>query len=91
MNKFKGFGNANIKNERFEEIKTNLYNLERYKHLKGNDRRLINKIHLAYSKKGCSFFMIRLIYKFYNDFFPDLKRRKGLSKLNYAIKFSKGT
>lgn len=90
MNQFKGFGNTNIKKERFKEIITNLSTLEKYNHLNEDDRKLIAEIYTAYSKKRYSIYLIRLIYKCYDDFFPDLKKRKGLSKLNYAIKFSKG-
>ncbi len=90
MNKFKGFGNANIKEERFKEININLSNLEKYKNLKDEDRDFISKIHAAYRKKGPSLYLFRLLYKFYQEFFPDLKRRKGLSRLNYAVKFSNG-
>lgn len=78
------------KSDRFNEINTNLAILEAYKSLKDEDRKLIGKIHAAYGKKGYSFYLIKDIYKNYEVFFPDLKKRKGLSKLNFAIKFSKG-
>jgi hypothetical protein len=33
--------------------------------------------------------LIAMLYKFYNKFFPDFKERKGLSKLNFAIKYAR--
>lgn len=78
------------KSDRFKEISTNLSILEAYKNLKEEDKNLIGKINTAYSKKRYSLYLIRSIYKHYEVFFPDLKKRKGLSKLNFAVKFSKG-
>ncbi|TCC97565.1 glycosyltransferase family 2 protein [Pedobacter hiemivivus] len=78
------------KSDRFKEISINLAILGVYKNLKEEDRKLIGKIHTAYSKKKYSLYLIQNIYKYYECFFPDLKKRKGLSKLNFAIKFSKG-
>lgn len=89
MHKFKGYVKTNIKAERFKEIDLNLFLLGKYKNLKEADKKLIGKIYAAYHKKGYSLYLIRLIYKQYQDYFPDLKIRTGLSRLNFAIKFSK--
>ena len=79
------------KADRFKDISINLDVLENYRYLKEVDKNLIRKIKLAYTTKRCSLYLINTIYKHYQVFFPDLKKRTGLSKLNFAIKFSQGT
>jgi glycosyltransferase involved in cell wall biosynthesis len=88
--KEKNLAKPSPKSDRFKEINTNLGILEAYKNLEDEDRRLISKIHAAYGKRKYSLYLIKNIYKYYEIFFPDLKKRKGMSKLNFAIKFSKG-
>lgn len=68
------------------ETIVNLANLETYSGLLPADRKLINKIANSYSRKS-SFSLIKLIFDNYQFFFPDLKPRFGLSRLNFAIKF----
>ncbi|MEH3113316.1 glycosyltransferase [Pedobacter terrae] len=89
MHKFKGNVKTDIKAERFKEIDLNLSLVRNYKNLKEADKKLIKKIYAARRRKGFSPYLIRLIYKYYQDYFPDLKSRTGLSRLNFAIKFSK--
>lgn len=89
MHQFKGKIDKKIKIDRSKEISTNLSILEKYKYLNESDQKLISKIRSTYDKKGLSIYIIRLIYHYYQDFFPDLKNRKGLSRLNFAIKFAK--
>ena len=72
-----------------KERMTNLALLKEYKNLRTTDKELIAKIYNAYIKKTYSFYLIKMIINAYDDFFPDLKKRHGLSKLNFAIKFSK--
>lgn len=71
------------------EILTNLQLLQDYKGLSNNDRLLIKKISSSY-KKRISLFLIELIVKYYNIYFPDYKPRSWKSRLNFAIQFSKG-
>lgn len=71
------------------EINTQLQIIKEYKGLSAQDRRLINKIATAYQKKN-NIFLMSLITKYYDKYFPDRKRRNLLSKLNFALKFSKG-
>ncbi|TDG37147.1 glycosyltransferase family 2 protein [Pedobacter changchengzhani] len=68
-----------------DEINTNLRLVQTYKGLTTDDKILINKIAKAYQKK-ISLFLINLIIKHYNEYFPDRKPRKWFSKLNFAIK-----
>ena len=88
MHNFKGDEFRNTKIDRANEISTNLSILKQYKNLNQDDRQLISRIQISYNKQGISLYLIRLIYKYYQDFFPDLKSRKGLSRLNFAIKFA---
>ncbi|SOD19851.1 glycosyltransferase family 2 protein [Pedobacter xixiisoli] len=67
------------------ETATNLTNLQTYSGLLPADRKLISRIANSYWKKN-SLFLIKLIFDDYEKFFPDLKPRSGLSRLNFAIK-----
>jgi glycosyltransferase involved in cell wall biosynthesis len=89
MYRDKNSGKPASKSVHVKERATNLALLKEYKNLRPEDRRLISKIYDAYTKDGLSLYLIKIIFYFYNDFFPDLKKRDGLSKLNFAIKFSK--
>lgn len=70
------------------EVLTNLKLLQKYKRLSGQDRLDIEKISAAFSK-GISPFLIKLIVTQYPVYFPDLKPRNFLSRLNFALKFLK--
>jgi len=88
MHRFKGEVYKNTKIDRTDEMITNLKILENYKLLNESDKKLISKIKNSYTKQRLSTFIIRLIYSHYQDFFPDLKYRTGLSRLNFAFKFA---
>ncbi|NTE04740.1 glycosyltransferase [Agrobacterium tumefaciens] len=88
MHHFKGEKDKNTKIDRSKEISTNLSIVEKYKYLKESDQKMISEIRSNFDKKGFSIYIVRLIYRYYQDFFPDLKNRKGLSRLNFAIKFA---
>ena len=90
MYRDKGLDNPGSRSDHIKERIINLALLKEYKNLTKKDQRLICKIHNEYLKKGHSLYLIKTIFNCYNDFFPDLKKRNGLSKLNFAIKFSKG-
>jgi glycosyltransferase involved in cell wall biosynthesis len=69
-----------------------LRNFLSYKGLTDNDRETINKVYNAYARKkkySYNLPLITLIVKYYPIIFPDIKLRTGLSRLNYAIKFSR--
>ena len=69
-----------------------LVNFLSYEGLQIVDRHKISKIYKAYAYKRITswhFPLIALIVKQYPIIFPDIKLRKGLSRLNYAIKFSR--
>ena len=68
-----------------DEINTNLQLVKNYNGLSAADKNLVNKIANAY-QKSFSFFLTNLIVKHYNEYFPDRKPRKWLSRLNFALK-----
>ncbi|MFA6085093.1 glycosyltransferase [Mucilaginibacter sp.] len=67
-------------------------NFTRYKGLNGPDKKFITDLNRAYNLKftnTISMPLIRIVNSYYRQLFPDLKERKGLSKLNFAIKYSR--
>ncbi|MDB5025772.1 MAG: hypothetical protein JWP78_3527 [Mucilaginibacter sp.] len=78
------------------EFETNaimLNNFSGYKHLKLADKVFIDQLKGAYQLKGSksrSVPLIKMIYKYYHELFPNRKPWKSLTKLIFAFKFSKG-
>jgi glycosyltransferase involved in cell wall biosynthesis len=72
---------------------TQLNALVSYKNIALGDKILLQKfikaIHIQ-KTRGISIPLIGLVNKYYNDLFPNHKPRQGLSRLNYAFKYSKG-
>lgn len=87
MYRDKHSGNSNLKSAHIQERVTNLKLLKEYKNLTPDDREIISKIYNEYIKKN-SLFLYKTLFKCYSDFFPDLKKRKGMSKLNFIIRFT---
>lgn len=76
----------------FKTSLTMLANFATYKNLSQKDRRLITKIKDACEqklKKSYHFPLIRLINKHYHAIFPNFKKRKPLSKLGFAVRYSR--
>jgi glycosyltransferase involved in cell wall biosynthesis len=64
-----------------------------YKNLKKVDQKLIKRFITAIEAKntqGISLLLIGLVNKYYDYLFPDQKPRRGISRLNFAFKYSKG-
>lgn len=81
----------NSRNERYHEILANLCILKDYKYLNSKDKSLINTIYLIVLKNDLksNFSLALAIFKSYSIYFPDLKERNLLSRINYAIKFTR--
>lgn len=79
------------RNERYQEILTNLSILKEYKYLNSKDKSLINAIYLIVLNNNLksNFALASAILKNYSTYFPDLKKRNLLSRLNYALKFTR--
>jgi glycosyltransferase involved in cell wall biosynthesis len=64
-----------------------------YKNLNESDRKIINQLKRALSLKMTDLYslpIISLVNAYYNELFPDMKPRKGLSRWNFAIKYARG-
>lgn len=82
---------VNSRNERYHEILTNLSIVKEYKHLSPKNKSLINSIYLIVLKNDLksNFSLALTILNNYSIYFPDLKNRNLLSRLNYALKFTR--
>lgn len=82
---------VNSRSERYHEILTNLSILKDYKYLNSKDKSLINTIYLIVLNNDLksNFFLTLTILNNYNTYFPDLKKRNLISRLNYALKFTR--
>ncbi len=77
----------------YENITVMLNSFAGYKNLKPADKIFINQIKDAYQLKGSgsrSVPLMKLVYKYYHELFPNRKPWKSLTKLIFAFKFSKG-
>ena len=74
----------------FGRVLAMLHNFAGYS-LNGHDKVFVNKLYNAYHKKRASFSLSLavLVFTYYSNLFPDLKVRKGLSKLNFALKYAR--
>lgn len=81
---------AAVKGERDKEIRENLSILKDYKGLLSKDRLFIYDMYFKYTKNDLKQLSLLIINIFtnYSTYFPDLKKRNLLSRLNYAIKFA---
>ena len=64
----------------------------RYGHLDNTDKLFISHLKDAFGKRlagKSSFPLIKMVYKHYDELFPYLKKRKGFSRLNFAIKYTR--
>ena len=77
--------------ERYREIINNLEVIEDYKNLISADKAFVSAHLKAYRRLNFTdkLFLIRTFYKNYDSFFPMLKSRKGVGRLNYARKLIK--
>jgi glycosyltransferase involved in cell wall biosynthesis len=88
--------NMNNDKKRLKNILSNtvaamIENFTNYKGLNMQDKKFISDLNKAYNLKynnTISLPLIKIVNRYYQQFFPDLKKRKGLSKLNFAIKYS---
>ncbi len=90
MYREKGIDKADIRSERDKEIKENLSILKEYKGLSPKDRLFITNMHFNYANDNLKhrFSLVKDVFINYTVYFPDLKKRNLLSRLNYAIKFA---
>lgn len=68
-----------------------LQSFANYNKLNQQDAEFIEKLKNAYQQKEKSAFpitLIKIINRYYNELFPDMKQRTGLSRLNYARKYA---
>ncbi len=79
--------------EEYATITSMLDAFATYLNLKPSDRDFIVRLKSSYRAKGTQALSIplaRIVFKYYEALFPNLKARKSFSKLNFAFKFSKG-
>jgi glycosyltransferase involved in cell wall biosynthesis len=84
-------GNERLR-KNFENTINMLNNFLSYKGLNDNDRSYIENLLSLYSKKAIVSHYLPLIMfvnKNYDTIFPTIKKRKGVSKFNFAIRFSR--
>ena len=77
----------------YQNITTMLKAFSAYKNLKTEDKKFIEQLEEAYSLKGSGARarpLMKMIYKYYRELFPNRKPWKSLTKLIFAFKFSKG-
>jgi glycosyltransferase involved in cell wall biosynthesis len=63
-----------------------------YEELETDDKIFLGQLATAYHENQSNWIspvLIKIIFKYYEELFPTLKRRKTLSKLNFAFKYSK--
>lgn len=76
----------------FGHVQEMLNSFLNYKLLNENDRRFIERLKNAYHKTlytGFNPWLILTIGKYYKEFFPDMKKRTGLSAYNFARRFAR--
>jgi glycosyltransferase involved in cell wall biosynthesis len=79
--------------EEFETVSVMLNEFATYQDLADIDKAFVNEIKAAYALKGSgkrSMPLLRIIFEHYPELFPNLKARGLFSKLNFALKFSRG-
>lgn len=83
-------GKVAKKVERDQEIRDNLAILKDYKGLSNHDATFIHDLHTTYSSNTLQnrLLLAADMFKNYSIYFPDLKKRNSLSRLNYAFKFA---
>ena len=84
------FGKAKL--EEYGTVGIMLNNFSGYKNLSVQDKKFIDQLQYGYQLKGSrswSLPLIKLVYEYYKELFPNSKPRRSLSKLNFAFKFSK--
>jgi hypothetical protein len=77
----------------YQNITAMLNAFSAYKNLKPEDKKFIEQLEGAYILKGSgarSMLLMKMIYKYYRELFPNRKPWKSLTKLIFAFKFSKG-
>ena len=82
----------NIKSEENKTIDVMLSAFGAYKNLGSNDKAFIEQLKNAYRLNLSghnSFPLLRLVLKYYKELFPNQKKRKGLSLLNFAFKYTR--
>jgi glycosyltransferase involved in cell wall biosynthesis len=75
--------------ERAQEINDNLLNLINYKHLNSIDKEELKLLHLQFMSNQL-FQKLKMMLKLYSNYkvyFPNLKYRNMISRINYAYKF----
>jgi glycosyltransferase involved in cell wall biosynthesis len=84
------FGKAVVE---YENITTMLNAFVMYKNLKPQDEVFIQQLEAAYKLKGLgsrSVPLMKMVYKYYHDLFPNRKPWKSITKFLFALKYSKG-
>lgn len=79
--------------KRYRDISAMLTAFSQYKALKPADKTFITQLRDAYRLKGSkpvSIPLINMVTRYYDALFPNIRPRKGFSRLNFAFKYSKG-
>lgn len=82
----------NWQEKKFADTLAMLKAFSQYDKLEAGDRIFLGELAAAYQvneSKRISPALIKIIFKYYDELFPTLKRRRTLSKLNFAFKYSK--
>jgi len=83
----------NVRQQGFEITACMLSEFAGYRHLKPEDKTFISVLHKAYRLSGSQhrpMLLMKMVYKYYEALFPNAKRRRWFSKLNFARKYAKG-
>lgn len=81
----------NIENE-YIEVLQNMRNITTYSNLTKDDSDFVNNLIKAYQdcrEQGKTTSLTKIIHKYYQEFFPDFKRRNWFSRLNFSRKYCK--
>jgi glycosyltransferase involved in cell wall biosynthesis len=79
--------------EEYSTISVMLDAFAGYDNLKPSDKEFIDRLKNSYRSKGSrplSIPLMKIVFKYYQALFPNMKVRKSFSKLNFAFKFSRG-
>jgi len=83
----------NAELEEYETVTDMLTAFSGYKNLSQEDKAFINQLKYGYQLRGVksrSIPLIKIVYNYYRELFPNQRSREMLSKLKFALKFSKG-
>src|SRR6202000_420289 len=79
--------------EEYETITIMLDTFAGYKNLKPADKTFIEQLQSGFQLKGSrpiSISLMKIVYKYYRELFPNQKPRRSLSKFFFARKFARG-